>query len=170
MRKAMIRHCLALVFLLFAVPGLPAQRGGRPDAAQNYGRVQNPQLLLQVRVQKKRIYFHASDLRKMQRSTVTLTDPITNASHTYEGVAIEDLAPHTAFVPERGTLEISSDPHLKTTILTADLDPAAKPMVADTVDGRKLTGSVPYYFIAKYRQGTSQSIKNVTCISLNSSP
>lgn len=33
----MIRYYLALVFFLFVVPGLPAQRYGRPDAAQNYG-------------------------------------------------------------------------------------------------------------------------------------
>lgn len=164
-----MRNCLALVFLLLAAPQLPAQRGGRPDAAQNYGRVQNPRLLLQVKFQKRRIYFHASDLQKMRRSSVTLTDPMTNASHTYEGVAIEDLAPDTALALERGSIEVSSDSHAKMKVSTSDIDPGTKPMVADTVDGKKLTGSVPYYFVAKYRQGAAAPIKNVTYISIESS-
>jgi hypothetical protein len=52
------------------------------------------------------------------------------------------------------------------TILSADLDPAAEPMVVDTVDGEKLTGYVPYYFIAKTRQGGLTPIKNVKQITI----
>ena len=43
-------------------------------------------------------------------------------------------------------------------------------MVIDTVDGKKLTGYVPYYFIAKTRQGSPVPIKNVNLLSVKSSP
>jgi len=60
----MLNRQIALLLLFFAPLELLAQRYGRPDSAQNYGRVQNPQLLLQVKIQKKRAYFRTSDLRK----------------------------------------------------------------------------------------------------------
>jgi len=41
----MIRRNIALLLLLFVPPELVAQRYGRPDSAQNYGRVRNHHLL-----------------------------------------------------------------------------------------------------------------------------
>lgn len=158
------------ILLLMNATGMCAQRGGRPDAMQNcMCPNRNPRLLLQIKVEKTRLYFRASDLQKKPRSVVTLTDAVTGVSHSYEGVAIEDLAPNTAFSLEHGSIEISSDSRAKMKVLTSDIDPGTKPIVADTVDGKKLTGSVPYYFVAKYRQGAAASIKNVTYISIASS-
>jgi hypothetical protein len=87
----MNRYGLMLTLLLFSATESLAQRYGRPDAAQNYGRVQNPQILLQVKVDKKSLHFRSSDPQKMQRSTVKLHDLTTNTSRTYEGVSLEVL-------------------------------------------------------------------------------
>jgi hypothetical protein len=67
-----------------------AQRGGRAEALQNYlGLNRNPRLLLQIKIDKNRVCFRASDLRKKTRSVVTISDPAT--PHKYEGVSIEQL-------------------------------------------------------------------------------
>ena len=79
----MCRQRLVLLVLLFTPTALVPQRYGRP-----YTLAENPRLLLQIKVQNKSRYFRASDLRKMHRSVVTLTDATANASHVYEGVAL----------------------------------------------------------------------------------
>jgi hypothetical protein len=56
------------------------------------------------------------------------------------------------------------------TILSADLDPATEPIVVDTIDGKKLGGYVPYYFIAKTRQDSPMPIKNVMLLRAKWSP
>jgi hypothetical protein len=76
-----MRYCFAVVLLLFALLRSHAQRYGRPDGAQNYGRVENQQLLLQVSTGKKKHYFRTSDLKKMSRVHVTATDPNTKVVH-----------------------------------------------------------------------------------------
>ena len=61
----MMRYPLYLVVWLALAPcSLPAQRGGRPDRLQNFERIANPQLLLEVSIRGKRSYFRPSDLRK----------------------------------------------------------------------------------------------------------
>ena len=155
--------CFALILLLFASVGASAQRHGRADSIQNYTReaLSHTELLLQVRIQEKRLYFRGSDLRKMQRTVVTLPDPTTGTNHTYEGVNFDTLIPHTAPRSKDEIIEVSFGSQQTVTILSSDLDPNAKPMVVDTVDGKKLTGYVPYYFIAKTRAGKQDAIKNV---------
>ncbi len=101
---------------------LLAQRYGRPDSAQNYGRVQNPQLLLQVKIQKKRAYFRTSDLRKMPRVHLTASDPTTGLSHTYEGVRLEDLLPARVLDSQSAVMEVTFDSHHTTTIPSVALD------------------------------------------------
>jgi hypothetical protein len=44
------------------------------------------------------------------------------------------------------------------------------PIVADKVDGKKLTGYVPYYFIAKTRQGGESALRDVEQITVKTSP
>ncbi len=133
---------------------LLAQRYGRPDSAQNYGRVQNPQLLLQVKIQKKRAYFRTSDLRKMPRVHLTASDPTTGLSHTYEGVRLEDLLPARVLDSQSAVMEVTFDSHHTTTIPSVALDVEVRPIIADTVDGKTLTGYAPYYFLARIRKET----------------
>jgi hypothetical protein len=105
-----IRQYLALL-LLFTPAALMAQRYGRP-----YTLAENPQLLLEIRVQKLDRYFRVSDLKKMQRSSVTLTDPATNRSHVYVGVALDQLVPNTAYSLQSGSIEVEFDSRKTLTI------------------------------------------------------
>jgi len=50
-------------------------------------------LLLQIKCEKIRLYFRASDLQKKPRSIVKIADPATGLSHVYEGVSVEELVP-----------------------------------------------------------------------------
>ena len=154
----MARQCLILLVLLFTPTALLPQRYGKP-----YTLAQNPQLLLQIRVQKTRLYFRTSDLRKMQRSVVTITDPTTNTSHVYEGVALELLVPSADLVSEGGNIRIDFGSHQTLTVSGIDLDTAAKLVVIDTVDGKPLSGHVPFYFLAKSRD---KPIIDVECITV----
>ena len=117
----MIKRQIVLLLLFFMPLELQAQRYGRPDSAQNYGRVQNPQLLLQVKVQKKRTYFRTSDLRKMKRVHLTLSDPSTGLPRTYEGVNLEDLLQPRTLVSESAVIDVSFDKHQTLRIQGADL-------------------------------------------------
>jgi hypothetical protein len=124
------------------------------------------QLLLQLRVNGKRFYFRISDLKKMQRSVVVLTDRPTGVAHRYEGVDLEKLILNRTEHRESEVIEIFTNAHQTITIPSADLDTNAQPMVVDTVDGKALAGYVPYYFIAKTRQGNSQPMKGVKKIDI----
>jgi hypothetical protein len=168
MESAMIKHCLTFILLLVIPIGAAAQRHGRADAIQNYmrGGPDHPELLLQVRIQGKRLYFRGSDLMKMLRTALTLPDPGTGTMHTYEGVNFETLIPNTASRSGSEIIEVSFGSHQTMTILSTDLDSSAKAMVVDTVDGKKLTGYVPYYFVVKTRQGNASPIKNVKLINV----
>ena len=157
----MLKQCLAFVLVLFTPTELLPQRYGRP-----YTLAENPQLLLQIRVGNQSRYFRASDLRKLQRSVVTVTDSTTNTSHVYEGVALEQLVPSPALALEGGSIEIEYDTHKK---LQTDFSPQTTLIVIDTVDGKLLSGYAPYYFVEKPRGGPTQTISNVKCITVRSS-
>ena len=100
----------------------------------------------------------------------TLTDAATGTTHTYDGVNFESLIPNIGSRSESEKIEVPFGSHQTMTILGADLDPSSKPMVVDTVDGKQLTGYVPYYSIAKNHEGNAAPIKNVKLISVSSSP
>jgi hypothetical protein len=90
----MSRHSIVLIILIASSTSAYAQRGGRGDALQNYlGENRNPSLLLQLKYEKTRLYFSASELRKKPRSNIILTDPATGLTHLYEGVSVEQLVP-----------------------------------------------------------------------------
>jgi len=166
----MTKPCLAFILVLVIPIGASAQRHGRADAIQNYirGGPAHSELLLQVRIQGKRVYFRGSDLRKMHRTEMVLPDPTTGTKHTYEGVNFETLIPGTSSRSGSEIIEVCFGSHQTVVILTADLDPSTEPMVVDTVDGKKLTGYVPYYFIAKTRQGGLAPNKDVKQITVKS--
>jgi hypothetical protein len=160
----MIRQFLALLLLLFTPTASIPQRYGRP-----YSLAENPQLLLEIRVQKDERYFRAADLRKMQRSTVTLTDPATNTSHVYQGVALDQLVPNAALRLQSGSIEIEFDSHKILTISETDLDPQTRLLVVDTVDGKPLSGHAPYYLLTRSRGKPQQTITDVERITIKSS-
>jgi hypothetical protein len=167
---AMNRYSIGLMLLVMSSAPAFAQRGGRADALQNYlGQNRNPRLLLQIKYEKIRLYFRASDLQKKPRSIVKITDPATGLSHVYEGVSVEDLVPTGVLNHESGSLEVSSEHKQKTTILCRIVDFQTTPIVADKVDGKKLTGYVPYYFVVKSRQGGESTLRDVKQITVKAS-
>jgi hypothetical protein len=99
-------------------------------------------------------------LKKLPRTVITITDPVTNSPHAYEGVALEQLLP-TAVPTSNELFEIEFASHQKITIEGGDLDTQTKSIIADTVDGRPLTGESPYWFVAKSRYKGLQKITNV---------
>ena len=142
-----------------------AQRYGRP-----YSLVEtSPRLLLQVSVQKKSYYFRDSDLRKMPRSVVTETDSTTKQTHVYEGVAFEQLVAITALNSGGETLEIEFGSHQTQTISGNDLETRTKLIVVDTVDGKPISGYVPYDFVAEFRGEPTLTIINVRSINVRAS-
>jgi len=159
----MLRQCLALLLLFFAPAVTMAQRYGRP-----YSLAENPQVLLEVKVQKQHHYFRAADLRKMSRSSVTLIDPATHISHVYEGVALDQLLPITARSLQGESIDVAFGSHQTVTLADTDLDPQSQLLVVDTVDGKPLIGHIPYYLVARLRGKPQQTITDVQCITIHS--
>ena len=161
----MAKHFLLLLLLPLAVPfACMAQRYGRP-----YTLAQSPQILLLVKTDKNHHYFRPADLKKLPRTSVTISDLVTNSSHNYEGVGLEQLLP--SGVPTANELfEIEFDSHQKITILGSDLDNQTKAIIADTIDGKPLSGDAPYWFIAKSRDKGLKKVSDVETVTVRSSP
>jgi hypothetical protein len=166
-----VSHCLiVLTLLLTNATAVHAQRYGRADAIENYmGVARDPQLLLQIRNEKTRLYFRASDLRKKPRSVVTVTDSATGLSHTYEGVSLDRLLPNGTLNPESGTVEVFPEHQHRVTIQCVDVDFQLSPVVADIVDGKKLRGYAPYYFVVKTHEGSAIALQAVHLITVKTS-
>jgi hypothetical protein len=157
----MRRQCLVIVLLLCTPAMVLAQRYGRP-----YTLAESPQLLLEIRVEKSHRYFRVADLRKMPRVVVTETDPVTKQKHVYEGVALGQLLSNTALGGPGESIEIDFGKRQMLMLAGTDLDTQGKAIVADTVDGRALTGEAPYYLVVKVRNKAEQAIPNVQCITV----
>ena len=160
----MRKYSLFLALSLFIPAAAMSQRYGRP-----YTLAERSELLLQVSVQKKTHYFGGFDLRKMPRSVVTETDPATHARHVYEGVALDQLVSATAPGSQGGSVEVEFGSHQSLTISENDLDPGTKPIVADTLDGKPLTGYAPHSFVAKLRGKPPLTINDVRRITVKAS-
>ena len=102
----------------------------------------------------------------MKRVRVTLVDPATGASHLYGGVPLSTFLPQGILDTASAVIEVSLDSHHSVTIPNVDLDPSAEPIVVDTVDGKTLTGYVPYYFLAKRQQENAALNKDVKLITI----
>jgi hypothetical protein len=153
----MLRQCLALI--LFIAPAVTmAQRYGRP-----YSLAENPQVLLEVKVQKQHHYFRAAELRKMPHSSVTLVDPATHTSHIYKGVALDQLVPTTVRGLQGKRVDVAFGSHQ-----TVTLDPQSQLLVVDTVDGKQLSEHIPYYLVARSPGKLQQTIPDVLCITIRS--
>ena len=138
------------------------QRYGRP-----YTLAENPRLLLEIKVQSKSSYFRVSELRKMQRCTVSQTDPATKVTHVYEGVGLEQLIP-TLSEGEGIQIDFGSR-HNVTTVLKRELDSQVKPMVVDKIDGKEPSGRTPFLFLVKPRSEPMERISDINCIAVRSS-
>ena len=126
-------------------------------------------MLLQLKYENKRLYFRTSDLRKQPRSTITLTDPATGLTHLYEGVNVDELVPSGVLNRASGSLEAFPEHQQKLMLLCSDIDFQTTPLVADTVDGKTLTGYVPYYLVVKTHQGFAGPLRNVALIEIKTS-
>jgi|HubBroStandDraft_2_1064218.scaffolds.fasta_scaffold105434_1 hypothetical protein len=158
----MLRQCLALI--LFITPAITmAQRYGRP-----YSLAENPQVLLEVKAQKQHHYFRAADLRKMPHSSVTLVDPATHTSHVYEGVTLDQLVPSTAHSLQGERVDVAFGSHQTVTLSGTDLDAQSQLLLADTVDGKQLSGHIPYYLVARSPGKLPQTLPDVLCITIHS--
>jgi hypothetical protein len=166
-RPPITRYCALVIVLIFGATGLSAQRHGRADSIQNYlrGGPQTPQLLFQVKVQGKRFYFRPAELRKMQRSVASIPDAATGKIHTYEGINLETLV-SGMLSGNSGTIDVYFGARQNLTVSVTDLDPTLKPMIADTIDGKRLGGYAPYHVLMKTRRGNLDVIKNARQINV----
>lgn len=86
---------IAAFTLITLGPGYAfAQRGGRPDSAQNHYGHPNPTLNVEYQSTETWSYFYLSDLLKMKRVAVSVYDPKTKQKNVYEGVPLDELAPN----------------------------------------------------------------------------
>ena len=145
LERLLLSHCLiALALFVTNATAVHAQRHGRCDANVNYMTTpRNPQLLLQIRNEKRRLYFRVSDLRKKPRSVITVTDNVTGLPHTYEGVSLDRLLPNGILNPQSGSLEVFPKHQHKVTIQCGAVDFQLTPLVADMVDEKNSRGTLP---------------------------
>ena len=154
---------VVLLLLLFISDSAMPQRHGRPYSASGV-----LPLLLEVSSQKETHYFSAYDLRKMPRSSLIATDPKTNESHLYEGVALERVAPTTILGFQGRAIEIQYDSHQTLTISGEDLYRQTQSIVADSVGGKPLPQHARFDFIAEFRGKPALPIVDVRSISVRS--
>ena len=162
----MTRKFRILLILLLTPTASCPQRYGRP-----YTLADNPQLLLEIKVQSKSSYFRVSELRKMQRCVVTQTDPATKVSHVYEGVSLDQLIPNLSFASEGESIQIEfGSRHSVMTVSLRELDSQVKPIVVDKIDGKELSGRTPFSFLVKPRGKPVETISDINCITRRSFP
>jgi hypothetical protein len=77
------------------------------------------------------------------------------------------LLPPGILGSQTALIAVSFASHETIAIPSSDLDPEVKPMVADRVDGKRLTAYVPYYFVAKSREKNTAPIKDVKLIAVH---
>ena len=160
----MLREFRVLLLLLLLPATAFAQRYGRP-----FSLAEDPQLLLQIKVQNKSHYFRAADFRKLRQSSVTESDPQTKATHTYEGVTLEQLVPATGLLVPGERIDVEFGSHQSRSISDTDLDSQVKPMVVDKIDGKEPSGRTPFLFLVKPRGKPMERISDINCIAVRSS-
>jgi hypothetical protein len=81
-------------------------------------------------------------------------------------VALEQLLPSGGALTPNELIEIEFDSHQKITISTNNLDTQPKAIIADTIDGKPLSGDAPYWFVAKSRDKAIQKVSDVETITV----
>jgi len=92
---------------------------------------------------------------------VTEVDPGTNVSHIYEGVALDQVVPSSVLASPGEQIEVEFGSHQTLTISAIEVDTSAKAIIADTIDGKPLSGDTPYWLVFKSRDRGLQKIINV---------
>jgi hypothetical protein len=105
----------------------------------------------------------------MQASVVTQSDLGTKTTHIYEGVTLDQLVPAMALASPGERLKIEFGSHQISIISGSELDPQVKPMIVYLVDGKPISGHVPFYFVMKFRDKPLETIAGVECISVEAS-
>jgi hypothetical protein len=157
-------RALRLLLLLLLPTAAFSQRYGRP-----YNLVNDPPVLLQVKVESKSRYFRVADLHKMQSSALTQSDLVTKATHIYEGVTLEQLVSTSALASPGERLQIEFGSHQIRTISGMDLDFQVKPMIVYLVDGKPISGHAPFYLVIKCRGKPVETMVGVDCITVGAS-
>jgi hypothetical protein len=105
----------------------------------------------------------------MRRSVCGVTDPITNVTHAYEGVSLEQVS--TQFFESKAqSIEIEFGPKRnKMKVLLTDLDSQAKPIIVDKIDGKELSGYAPFDLALKLRGKPVQIFSDVESNAVKSS-
>ena len=156
--------CVVLISLICVLP-LTAQRNGRPDSAQrNAHSIRPPELVLTLGKTHQKIHLSSSDLNRLRQLVLVTSDPKTNKITTYEGVLLEDLLANMRPHPEVQALQVSHGFFRKSTIPVSELILTSEPLIAAMVNGKHLSGDMPFCLIAKDRQGHDLLIRNVTAI------
>src|SRR6266851_617683 len=90
MRKFRLEVAVMLIILTSGCAF--AQRHGRADSVQNYSpKPPNPILNIHYQAAGTWSYIRLSDLLKMRRVIVSISDPKTKKENTYEGVSMNQL-------------------------------------------------------------------------------
>lgn len=155
-----------VLFLLLTVQA-SAQRHGRPDSAQNYMKYRKPlsaELGLKFETTHKWIYFHLSDLRKMERTTMRATDPTTGGTTTYQGVSLSELVPDGLADHKFEVFEDSWGFRDKRVLSEDGVNAESELIVADTIDGKRLAGNAPFCFVVKNKRGDMIVVKKLVHI------
>jgi hypothetical protein len=134
------------------------------EAGQNYRpKPPNPILNIDYQTSKKWSYIRLSDLLKMSRATVDVSDLKTNQKNQYEGVTLSQLVPNASGY----RIEVFQDSLAfkdKLAVSSADLDMQSGVIIADTINGKRLGADHPFCFIAKNSYGDPVVIKELLYI------
>jgi hypothetical protein len=164
------RYSITVALLLVTSTASNAQRGGRADGLQNYMkslRPPNPEFVLDFKTVHKKIYLHATDLKRCRVPFLLWwTLGQTRPARTKES-RLTSWPPRPRRVPRLKRLNSFGFYH-KRIVSEADLGQESKPIIADTVNGKRLDGYTPFCFVAKTKQGETVVVRNVTSIKFRS--
>jgi hypothetical protein len=66
-------------------------------------------------------------------------------------------------------IEVFSEHHHPATILCGDVDFQVRPMMADSVVGKRFTGYAPHNFVVKIREASASTLRTVHLITVRTS-
>ena len=186
-----MRNC---IFALFVICGtvemlLPMAANGKGaplGQALSYSAVPPFELVVKLDARQKPLRFTVARLERMTRSTVPVAGRGPKRTRMFEGVGLswllfarhqttgggvqvtveslglEDGNPETA--KDFRSLEVSFGFFHKVKIPASELDVGTKVLVVDTVDGRRLSGYVPFRLLIETGQGRIFWFNHVTAI------
>jgi hypothetical protein len=156
---------VAMILIAMAPGYALAQRGGA-HASQNYRpKPLNPILNIDYQSENNWSQIRLSDLLKMKRIVVSVSDPGTNKAESYEGIKLDQVVPDISdyrvdvfrnFWAFKDKLAVSS----------SDLDMRFNMTVADTMNGKRLGQDHPFCLIARNNRGGLVIVRDLAYIRL----